>query len=164
MLFHCRIFYNIWSSYWQKDLNKQKRPMLAHILTLLHKLYCSLAKLMLSFVARCWALHLLSEHCHWYCLQCLCNCQQHLFPYLWTNIVGSWFDMAWNSFVRGDEGSYLPNCQANLDIALHALPIILPFHKHYSLPLVRYNHLSPIGCCASRVGRSIQIPTSVTRR
>ena len=31
---------------------------------------------------------------------------------------------AWSSLVEGDDGSYLPNCQSNLVIALHALSLL----------------------------------------
>ena len=42
----------------------------------------------------------------------------------------------WSSLVLGDEGSYLPNRQINLDIVHEELSISLTFNKHISLPLV----------------------------
>ena len=42
---------------------------------------------------------------------------------------------AWISLVEGGEGLYLPNCQSNLIIALHALTLLVFYlHNHNSLP------------------------------
>ena len=51
--------------------------------------------------------------------------------------------------MEGDEGSYLPNCQTNLVITLHA-PSLLFWHFIITTAyhLGRYEPSSPVSCCA----------------
>ena len=52
---------------------------------------------------------------------------------------------AWSSLVEGDEGSYLPNCQTNLVIALHALFLLFCiFINTTAYHLGRYKPSSPV--------------------
>ena len=57
--------------------------------------------------------------------------------------------LPWSSFVEGDEVLYLPNCQTNLVIALHA-PSLLFWHfiNTTAYHLGRYEPSSPVSCCA----------------
>ena len=58
----------------------------------------------------------------------------------------------WSSLVEGDGGLYLPNCQTNLVIALHA-PSLLFWHfiNTTDYHLGRYEPSSPISCHAPRL-------------
>ena len=67
-----------------------------------------------------------------------------------------WLIIIWSSLVLGDEGSYLPNRQINLDMVHEELSISLTFNKHISLPLVpkwafTYSHLRATCLNCSRV-------------
>ena len=55
----------------------------------------------------------------------------------------------WNSLVEGGGGSYLPNCQTNLVIALYALSLLF-WHFIYTTAyhLGRYKLSSPVSCHA----------------
>ena len=62
-------------------------------------------------------------------------------------------ELAWSSLVEGDEGSFLPNCQANLVIALHALSILFwHFINTTAYHLGRNEPSSPFSCCAPGYG------------
>ena len=68
-------------------------------------------------------------------------------------------DYSWNSLVKGDEVSYLPNCQTNLVIALHA-PSLLFWHfiNTTAYDLGRYMPSSPVSCHAPRTTQELYFP------
>ena len=56
-----------------------------------------------------------------------------------------------SSIVEGYEGSYVPNCQSNLVIAIHALPqLFYNFIHTTAYHLGRYEPSPPIICCTLR--------------
>ena len=55
----------------------------------------------------------------------------------------------WSSLVVGGEGSYLPNCQTNLVIALDALSLLFCiFINTTAYHVGRYEPSSPVSCRA----------------
>ena len=59
---------------------------------------------------------------------------------------------AWSSLVEGGEGSYLPNCQTNLVIALYKLSLFFcKFINTTAYHLGRSKHSSPIRCHSPRL-------------
>ena len=59
---------------------------------------------------------------------------------------------SWSSLVEGGEGSYLPNCQTNLVIALYTLSLLFcKFINTKAYHLGRYEPSSPISCPAPRL-------------
>ena len=74
----------------------------------------------------------------------------------YTNYGKKIWDRPWSSFVKEDEGLYLPNCQTHLVIALNA-PYLLTWHfiNTTAYPLDRYEPSSPVSWCALQIGSSI---------
>ena len=62
-----------------------------------------------------------------------------------------WWFQSWSSVVEGGEGSYLPNCQTNLVIALDTLSLLFCiFINTTAYHLGRYEPSSPVSCRAPR--------------